>query len=130
MALRVFMVEDADNMLSLMKELCLALGEMEIVGTSGTEAEAIDWLEQNRGGWDVAVLDLVLSQGSGINLVSRARTTHRTGQIAVFSGYATPGVEEHCKRLGADAVFDKRDTQRFVEWLELLRLKASGPSSV
>ena len=91
MALRVFFVEDAENMLSLMKELCHGLGEIEIVATSGTEAEAIDWLEKNPGGWDVAVLDLVLSQGSGINLVSRARATHKSGQIAVFSGYATPG---------------------------------------
>jgi two-component system OmpR family response regulator len=123
MALRVFFVEDAENMLSLMKELCHGLGEIEIVATSGTEAEAIDWLEKNPGGWDVAVLDLVLSQGSGINLVSRARATHKSGKIAVFSGYATPGIEEHCKRLGADVVFDKRDTQRFIEWLELLRPK-------
>lgn len=128
MTLRVFLVEDMDNMLTLMTELCQALGGLKIVATRSTEAEAIQWLEANVGAWDLAIMDLVLSQGSGINLVKRARATQPGGRIAVFSGYASPGVEKHCRLLGADVVFDKRDTRPFVEWLESTVRLASGPA--
>ena len=120
MALRIFLVEDLQNMVSLMQDLCGSLQHVEIVGTSGTEAEAIEWLRTHPGGWDVAVLDLVLAQGSGMNLIARARAANPDGQIAVFSGYASPGVEAHCRKLGADAVFGKQDTGAFIAWLDAL----------
>ncbi len=123
MALRMFLADDMRAMVDLMTDLCAALGDVAMVGTSATEAEAIDWLKQNRDAWDVAVLDLVLAQGSGINLISRARSAHPAGKIAVFTGYASAGIEEHCRSLGADAVFDKRDTSAFLAWLA--ELKAS-----
>jgi DNA-binding NarL/FixJ family response regulator len=117
MALRMFLADDMKTMVDLMADLCQSLGNVRMVGSSGTEAEAIDWLEHNRHNWDVAVFDLVLAEGSGINLIARARATHPQGRIAVFSGYASAGIEEHCRHLGADAVFSKRDTQAFLEWL-------------
>lgn len=120
MAVRMLLVDDMQNMVALMKELCSSLGHVEVAATSATEAEAIDWLRMHPKGWDVVVLDLVLAQGSGIGLIARARAANPAGYIAVFSGYASAGVEAHCRRLGADAVFDKRDTGAFIEWLDAL----------
>ena len=128
MAVRMFLVDDMQGMVALMNDLCDTLGDVEVVGTSATEAEAIDWLERNPGGWDVAIVDLVLAQGSGISLITRARAASATAQIAVFSGYASPGVEEHCRRLGANVVFSKQETRRFLEWLDGLRSAARGPA--
>lgn len=123
MAVRMFLADDMKAMVDLMTDLCTAV-DVTLVGNSATEAEAIDWLEHNRNAWDVAVIDLVLAQGSGINLISRARAGHPGGRIAVLSGYASSGIEEHCRRLGADAVFDKRDTGAFLNWLAQLRSSA------
>ena len=117
MALRMFVVDDMKNMVALLQDLCDSLGQLEIAGTTGTEAEAIDWLERNPRAWDVAVLDLVLAQGSGISLVSRARLANPTGQIVVFSSYTSAGLDAHCRELGANAVFNKQDSGAFVEWL-------------
>ena len=122
----MFLADDMKSMVDLMGELCEGLGDVRLVGSSSTEAEAIEWLQENRGSWDLAVLDLVLSQGSGIGLIARARAIHPAGRIAVFSGFASAGVEAHCLRMGADAVFDKRDTQAFVSWLADLKAAAHG----
>lgn len=121
MGLRVFLVEDARNMQVMMAELFAQLGNMTVVGSAGTEAEALMWLEESADRWDLAVIDLVLEQGSGMNVVTRAKKTHPKGRVVVFSGYASPGVSEHLKALGADAVFDKARTEAFIGWLHELR---------
>ena len=123
-ALRVFLVEDVQNMQILLQELFVTLGNATLVGCANTEAEAIFWLEQHPGGWDVAILDLVLAQGSGINLIARAKQSNAQGKVVVFSGYASAGIMEHCVRLGADAVFDKAATETFVQWLFELQWKS------
>jgi CheY-like chemotaxis protein len=125
--LRVFMVEDARNMQVLMEELFATLGDAVLAGCANTEAEAVFWLEHHRADWDLLVLDLVLAQGSGINVIARARKASPHGKIAVFSGYASAGIAEHCRRLGADAVFDKANTEPFVQWLfELLAARQAA----
>lgn len=121
MALRVFLVEDMQNMRTLLVELLGATGGFEIVHVASTEAEARLWLEDNPGGCDLAIVDLVLDQGSGIGVIRPARQTSPQARIAVFSSYATAGVEEHCRRLGADVVFDKADSAAFITWLQGLR---------
>jgi DNA-binding NarL/FixJ family response regulator len=117
MELRVFLVEDLQNMRTLLEELFSALGDARIVATARTEAEANLWLSEHAGAWDVTIVDLVLDEGSGMNVIRRARDVHPTGKIAVFSSYATPGVRQHCLGLGADAVFPKAETEEFIAWL-------------
>lgn len=116
MPLRVFLVEDFPHMHLLMNELLSCLGGT-IVGRARTEAEANLWLDEHPGEWDVAVIDLVLDQGSGIGVVAHCKAQPRGGKVAVFSSFATPGVRKHCLKLGADAVFDKTETAPLIEWL-------------
>lgn len=117
MELRVFLVEDLQNMRGLMQEVFASIRGVRLVGTAGTEAEANLWLDENGGGWDVAIVDLVLEQGSGLGVVRRAKLTRRHGRVAVFSSYATAGVRAHLLQLGADIVIDKNDTAAFIAWL-------------
>ena len=104
-------------MRGLIQDLLASLGGLRLVGTAGTEAEAYLWLEEHPGRWDVAIIDLVLEQGSGLGVIKRARRAPRPGRIAVFSSYASAAVRQHCLDLGADAVFDKSQTAAFIEWL-------------
>jgi DNA-binding NarL/FixJ family response regulator len=117
MEMRVFLVEDLQTMQALLKSLFATLGGIEVVGAAGTEAEANLWLLEHPGAWDMALVDLVLQQGSGMGVVRRAREAHPPGKVVVFSGYASPAVCAHCLGLGADAVFSKSDTGDFVAWL-------------
>jgi DNA-binding NarL/FixJ family response regulator len=126
--LRVFLVEDLQRMRSLLGDVFSSIGGLSIVGGAGTEAEAKLWLEEHRGGWDVAVIDLVLEQGAGMGVISRCRSDPAAGKVVVFSSYATPGVRQHCLDLGADAVFDKTETGGFISWFnDLVTREKSGP---
>lgn len=126
--LRVFLVEDLQRMRGLLGELFASLGGFTVVGNASTEAEANLWLAEHPGEWDVAVIDLVLEQGAGMNVIRHCRADPAGGRVVVFSSYATPGVRRHCLELGADAVFDKGETAQFIAWFDdLLDRENSGP---
>jgi DNA-binding NarL/FixJ family response regulator len=118
MELRVFLVEDLQGMRRLIQDLFASIGGLRLVGTAGTEAEANLWLDDHPSEWDVAIVDLVLDQGSGLSVVSRAKGSPQAGKVAVFSSYASTAIRERCLELGADSVFDKSETQAFIEWLD------------
>jgi DNA-binding NtrC family response regulator len=126
MAARVLLVEDSRNMHVMMTDLFASVGHLELRGVANTEAEALYWLEEHVGQWDLTIVDLVLAQGSGINVVARAKGTHPGGVVVVFSGYASSGVSDHLKRLGASEVFDKADSQAFIAWLAQYASKVDG----
>jgi len=126
--LRVFLVEDLQRMRGLLEELFASLGGIEVVGSASTEAEARLWLQDHRGGWDLAVIDLVLDQGSGMQVIRECKADPDGGKVVVFSSYATAGVRQHCLDLGADAVFEKNETSGFIRWLaEFSSQENSGP---
>lgn len=116
--LRVFLVEDLQRMRSLLTELFSSMGGFRVVASAATEAEANLWLEDHPGGWDLAVVDLVLEQGAGLNVIRKCRGDANGGRVVVFSSYASPGVRQHCLELGADAVFDKAQTEQFIGWCD------------
>ncbi len=111
-------------------DLLASLGEFRIVNIAATEAEAKLWLSEHGGEWDLAVLDLVLDQGTGLAVIPRARASAAKGAtIVVFSDYASDGIRKHCLKLGADAVFLKTQTQEFMDYCsELGGLAAANPS--
>ena len=114
---RVFLVEDLQPMHGLMQDLLAFVGGVQVIATAGSEAEALDWLERNDGAWDVAIIDLVLAEGSGLDVIRKARQMRMDGSIIVFSSFLSPAVERHCRQLGADAVFEKSYTGPFIAWL-------------
>jgi DNA-binding NarL/FixJ family response regulator len=103
-------------MRGLFRDLFAQLRDVSVVAYAATEAEARLWLAEHPGGWDLAIVDLILEQGSGMGVISKCKASPRPGKIVVFSSYATPGVREHCLHLGADAVFDKTDSGAFVAY--------------
>lgn len=118
MARRVFLVEDLRGMRALLADLFATIGGLEIVDASTTEAEARLWLDEHPGAWDLAIVDLVLAEGSGMGVIPQARRRAGPGaKVVVFSGYASPGIRAHCLSLGADAVFEKSETAQFISWL-------------
>jgi DNA-binding NarL/FixJ family response regulator len=116
-AVRVFVVEDQKPMQELIRGLLEAVGGFELVGLASSETQATEWLLRHRGEWDLAIFDLLLSEGSGFTLVSRC-ARERSGTVLVFSDFVTPAVEMRCKRLGADGVISKGRFGDLRAWLE------------
>jgi two-component system, OmpR family, response regulator len=105
--LQAYVVEDnptiRENLVGTLEELTC----VHVAGTCATEDEALKWLDQNREGWDLLIVDLFLKQGSGIHLAQRI-VQRRPGQkVVVFSNYINANVRKRCAQLGVDAVFDK-----------------------
>ena len=107
MKFRAYIVEDSptirQNLIETLQELAL----VEPVGTAETEHEGKRWLAQNGGNWDLAIVDLFMREGSGLNVVEAARNRHPGQRVIVLSNHATDDVRWRCEQLGADAVFDK-----------------------
>jgi DNA-binding NarL/FixJ family response regulator len=105
--LQAFIVEDnatiRENLIGTLEELT----RVKVIGTSATEDEALAWLDQNNGGWDILIVDLFLKQGSGIHLAQRIADRRPEQKVVVFSNYINANVRKRCAQLGVDAVFDK-----------------------
>lgn len=108
MAVRVFLVEDMKPMQELLRDLLDSIGGFEVVGVAASETNATDWLHRHKGGWDLAILDLLLAEGSGFTLLSRCNK-EPGGAVVVFSDFVTPVVRQRCIELGADGVISKAE---------------------
>lgn len=124
--LRVFIVEDSANVVTALKELVDVVGNARIVGIAPNETIATEWATSHRAEWDVAVVDILLDQGNGFTIIQRLKQQAGAGRIAVFSAYLTEVIKRHCLALGADAVFDKSDSEGLAAYIERL----AGPPEV
>lgn len=107
MKFRAYIVEDSatirENLIETLQELAL----VDPVGTAETEREGREWLALNDEYWDLAIVDLFLREGSGLNILEACRWRKPTQKMIVLSNHATNDVRWRCSQLGADAVFDK-----------------------
>jgi DNA-binding NarL/FixJ family response regulator len=107
MKARAYIVEDSPTIRQNLIETLQELAQVEPVGTAETEHEGKRWLKQNVEEWDLAIVDLFLREGSGLNVLEAARDRRPGQRVIVLSNHATSDVRWRCEQLGADAVFDK-----------------------
>lgn len=128
MPVSVLLVEDMHQLRGVVSELLQELGDFSVIAEVGTEAEAKLWLEDNPGRWQLAIVDLILEQGTGMGVLAHARKLARGARIVVLSDYATPGIRKHCLKLGADAVFQKStEVPAFADYLATLAANLTEP---
>ena len=127
MAVRVFLVDDLKSMQELVRDLLDSVGGFEVVGSAENETSATDWLLRHRGGWDLAIVDLLLGEGSGFTLISRCNKAPG-GAVLVFSDFVTPAVRERCLRLGADGVISKAEFGELRAYLQAFRGRSQEPA--
>ena len=77
--IRVFLVEDDEQVRDALSQLLAGLGEVSVVDFAESEGPAVTWLVSNRDGWDLSIIDLMLSEGSGLRVLSscRIRANHQ-----------------------------------------------------
>lgn len=107
MTLRAFIVEDSATIRHYLVETLHELAMVEAVGVAETEQEGRRWLERHCEEWDVAIVDLFLRHGSGLNILAAFPQHHDRQKVVVLSNFATADIRARCAQLGADAVFDK-----------------------
>lgn len=125
MTINVFLVEDTKQLQGVISDLLGSLGDFVLAGTATTEAEANLWLAEHPDSWDLAIIDLVLEQGTGMGVIAKCRRSCPAGKVIVFSDYVTPGIRRHCLALGAEAAITKADMPAFMGYCSELAAAAA-----
>lgn len=128
MTFRAYIVEDSstirDNLIETLKELA----QVEPVGATESEHEAKRWLAAND--WDLAIIDLFLREGSGMNVLDACRARRPNQKVVVLSNHASRDVRWRCAQLGADAMFDKStELEKLVDYCVRRRAQGEGAAS-
>jgi DNA-binding NarL/FixJ family response regulator len=114
---RVFIAEDAPDVRETLVKILEHQG-FTIAGTANTEAAALDWLRQNEGRWELAIIDLLLKEGTGFNVLRQFRHSANPGKLVVYSGFVTELIRSQCQKLGAHAVISKMDVMQLQQVLD------------
>jgi two-component system response regulator DevR len=85
-AVRVFLLDDHEIVRRGVKELLEAEGDLEVVGEAGTAAEALARIPPTRP--DVAVLDVRLPDGDGVQVCREIRSAYPEIQCLMLTSFA------------------------------------------
>lgn len=122
--IRLFVVDDHPLFTSLLSEIVADDPSLQIVGTAQSANAAIEALRRTEA--DIVVLDLMLPDRSGIEVIEILRQEHPAQKIVVCSGVGTPEAIELAYSLGAHAFIEK--TANVEEFLATLAGVAAGES--
>ena len=104
--LRALIVEDSAPIAERLAEMILRPGRIEIGASVATERDALAACDA--GTFDIAIVDLQLSQGTGFGVIRRLR--ERAGQftcVVVLTNHAVPALRAAAYQAGADHFLDK-----------------------
>jgi two-component system response regulator DesR len=102
---RVMLVEDHTAFRQALAFVLAREPDLEVVAQAGSLAEAREALADGR--LDVAVLDLLLPDGDGTELIGELRRSSPGVSVLVLSAAMGPGDLDEVVKDGADAVLDK-----------------------
>jgi DNA-binding NarL/FixJ family response regulator len=105
--LRTFIVEDNPVILNNLIATLEELSDVQVVGSVGSEREAVSELQRREGQVDLVIVDVFLTSGSGLGVLRSTQDMKLPARRVVLSNYATPDMRRRCLELGADRVFDK-----------------------
>lgn len=116
--MKVYLVEDAVDIRNRLHALVEELGH-RVVGEAATEREAVGELLAINP--DVAIVDLRLAEGSGIEVVRRTKSARPGMIMIILTNSAEPTYQKACMAAGADFFFDKSfDIPRLISLLMML----------
>lgn len=106
-SLKAFIVEDSavirDNLVAALEEMV----PLTVVGTAEDEAGALLWLSDPQHLCDIAIVDIFLRRGTGLNVLRALQRNGHATERVVLTNYATDEIRRHALALGASRVFDK-----------------------
>lgn len=122
--MKVFIVEDSEEVRCRLIEAFAEVDQIEVVGYADSESDAIEAILDKRP--EVVVLDLQLRQGNGLNLLRILRKSGVSPKVIVLTNHTYAQYLQQCMAAGADYFFDK--ATEFVKAQEVLGNLANGGS--
>lgn len=125
--MNLVIVEDSLLIRAQLQRLLAFLPGIRVVGMASGESEAFDIIQQSNP--DVVLLDLFLSPGSGLNVLSRLRQAGNTVRVVVLSNHTSDALRRTCADNGVAGYFDKSyDMARCIDQLQAWLPQTNGES--
>lgn len=103
--MRIFIVDDSEVLRSRLVQMLSEIEGIEIVGEAGLVQDAIR--EIRRLNPDVAILDLKMADGTGIDILAAMKRGRMTTRAIIFTNYPYLQYRKRCLDAGADFFFYK-----------------------
>lgn len=116
--LKVFLIEDAHRIRSVLIEVLQQSENIEVIGFAESESDALKQLRSID--WDVAIVDIGLREGSGLAVLSALKNDDCSyGPRLVFTGSPSKALKARTMALGAEGFFDKsRELDQLVNYIQ------------
>lgn len=125
-SIKTLIVEDNDLVREALRRLVESTEGLCVTGETGDVPAALIAFQTHQP--DIAILDLALPSGSGLDILRYIRRTNRVCRIIMFSGTMTEWEAEACRSEGADHCFNKLfDLDRLRQTLRELGRQACPP---
>jgi len=123
--MKVFVVEDSAAVRERLVELVGAVRDVEVVGEADAFDSAVSGILRTQP--DVAILDISLATGSGIDVLAEVRRSLPEMRGVMLTNHVTPQHLKASADAGAEYFLDKSaDFERIPEILERLREICDG----
>lgn len=103
--MKIFLVDDSLVIRQRLKRLIADVPGVLVVGEAGSVREATDAILEQKP--DVAILDIHLFNGSGIDVLKDAKKADPTLIVIILTDYPFPQYRIKCMEVGADFFFLK-----------------------
>ena len=107
MPLLTILVEDSATIRESLIPAMVEFADAEIIAVAETAAEGIAAMKKHAGAWRLAVVDVFLREGNGLDVLRAAGQRDGRQRVVVLTNYATADIRRRALAAGADAVFDK-----------------------
>ena len=111
-AIRVLLVDDHPAIIRALTDVLDVTPGIDVIGDAATISQALSLLDQLEP--DVAVVDIRLRDGYGLDLIQHTKTGHPNTHVVVFSMYAEEIFAERAVRAGAKGYVMKTEPTRHV----------------
>ena len=124
MPLPTILIEDNVTIRESLIPAMVEFAHVEILAIAETPAQAIAALDRHAGVWRLAVVDVFLRDGNGLQVLGSVRRRSSDQHVVVLTNYATADIRKRALAGGADAVFDK--STELDQFLDLCASYAAG----
>ena len=107
MPLVTVLIEDSSTIRESLIPALAEVADAIVVAVAETAAEGIAALHAHADTWRLAVIDMFLRNGNGLEVLRAFRSRRPDQHMLVLTNYATVEIRLKAIDAGADAVFDK-----------------------
>ena len=106
-SLSAILIEDSRTIRESLIPALAEIANVEVIAVAETAADGIAALITHQDRWQLAVVDMFLREGNGLEVLRASQARGDDQHVLVLTNYATTDIRQRVKAAGADAVFDK-----------------------